>query len=87
MTIGQISSQIHCTRFEPLWSATSGLRRPSPLAWVVGHTATFAVNAALVTGQWHQLHCTHPLHSTRLNRPQVPVYDYSVQLDRDSNPT
>ena len=30
------------------WSVTSGLRRPSPLACAVGHTGTFAVNAALV---------------------------------------
>jgi len=34
-----------------LWSVTSGLRRPYPLACAVGHTTTFAVNGALMASQ------------------------------------
>ena len=33
-------------------SATNGVRRPSPLACVLGHAAAFAVNAVLVASQW-----------------------------------
>jgi len=40
-------------------------REWSPLAYAVGHTAVFTVNAALVASQWQHLAwtipCTHPL--------------------------
>jgi len=35
-----------------LWSVTSGLWQPFPLACAMGHTAAFTVNAALVASQW-----------------------------------
>jgi len=60
------------------WSAGSHLRS----VCAVDHTATFAVNAALVASQWQHRAQSFPLHlsttSTRLNRLQVPFFKFSV---------
>jgi len=43
-------------------SATSGLRRPSPLACTVGQAAAFTVKPALVASQWKHRARTVPVH-------------------------
>jgi len=58
--------------------------RPSPTACIADHAANFAVNAALVASQW--VKSTQPLTpSTRLDRPEVPFYTFSIWLNRESN--
>jgi len=48
----------------PFRSVTSGQWRPPPLACAVGHTAAYAVNAALVESQWQHRTWTASLHPT-----------------------
>lgn len=72
--------------FCSLWSVTSGLQTPSPLAlrhgprilnwWQANDSAAREAFA-----------CTHPLPSMRLGRLKVPYLKFMLWTDRDSNLT
>jgi len=56
---------------------------PSPLACTVGHTAIFAVNAALVASQW-QLELTNAEHEAG-QAASIVFQVFGILCDRESN--
>jgi len=66
-------------------SATSGQRRPSPLACAIDRSVAFIVNAALMASQWQhraRLPCTHTFTlSARMEKSQVQYFFQSLRYD------